>query len=50
MFHQKDAAIAVQHRAANAQGHAAGEPPVDMKQAAQRRFEPPPYGLQIHDG
>ena len=47
---QKDAIVSIQHHGANAQRHAPGKSPIQVKDPPQRRLEPLPKCLQAHDG
>src|ERR1700740_3442625 len=45
---QKYAILAVQHDGADPEGHAAGEPPIEMKNPPQHRFQALSQALQVH--
>src|SRR6185437_14510059 len=45
---QKHPVVAIEHDAADAERHAAGDPPVEVKAAPQQRFQAPAQMLQGH--
>jgi hypothetical protein len=49
MLDQKHTIAAIEHHPAHAERHAAGKPPVHVKQPAQRRLETTAQTLKIHD-
>src|SRR5579871_555033 len=48
VLHQEHALFVIEHDRANPKRHAAGKPPIDVKQPSQRRLEISSHALQIH--